>query len=222
MLSVFPAGNRQKSINQIKNVIESIKKDPYSKRHVVNSWNPGELNEMALPPCHVLFQFNVNGDGTLDCHLFQRAADISVGLIYNIASYSLLTHLIARETGLKLGRFIHSIGDLHIYCGKGKRGQFYENYLDELREGLQEKNQDYVKMSSSIEQVAPFEEFENNLSRKGQFDHVPGLLKLLSRKPFDMPKLKIATDKSLFNFSPKDIQLVGYKHHSPIKFDVAI
>lgn len=154
--------------------------------------------------------------------MYQRAADVGVGLIYNIASYSLLIHLIARETELKPGRFIHSIGDLHIYCDKGNRGRFYENHLNELRKELQKKNQDYIKMSSRIEQVASFEAFEDNLGRRGQFDHVPGLLKLLSRNPFDMPRLKIATDKSLFDLSPKDIQLVGYKHHPLIKFDVAI
>lgn len=210
-----------KSINQIKKVIDSIKNDPYSKRHVVSAWNPGEIDEMALPPCHTLFQLNVNRDKTLDCHLFQRAADVGVGLIYNIASYSLLTHLIARETGLKPGRFIHSIGDLHIYCGKGKRGQFYENYLNELRSELQQKIS-YEDISSKIERIAPAEEFDESLGREGRFDHIPGLLKLLDRKPYNPPQLNFLSDNSIFNLNPSDIELINYDYRQPIKFDVAI
>ena len=101
-------------IDQIDNVIKQIKKDPYSRRHIVTSWNPGELDNMALAPCHVLFQFNV-ADGKLSLGLYQRSADMFLGAPFNIASYSLLLCMIAKITDLEPGTFIHTLGDAHIY-----------------------------------------------------------------------------------------------------------
>jgi len=103
-----------KRIDQLSNVISSIKKTPDSRRHIVSAWNVGELDKMALPPCHILFQFYVAG-GRLSCQLYQRSADIFIGVPFNIASYSLLTLLVAQVTGLKPGDFIHTLGDAHIY-----------------------------------------------------------------------------------------------------------
>lgn len=101
-------------IDQIKNVIASLKNDPNSRRHIISSWNPDELGQMALPPCHCLFQFFVE-NGRLSCQLYQRSADIFLGVPFNIASYALLTHLIAREADLEVGEFVHTFGDLHLY-----------------------------------------------------------------------------------------------------------
>ncbi|WP_125715118.1 thymidylate synthase [Companilactobacillus kedongensis] len=101
-------------IDQIKNVIEQIKTTPDSRRLIVSAWNPEDVPTMALPPCHTLFQFYVN-DGKLSCQLYQRSGDLFLGVPFNIASYALLTHLIARETGLEVGEFIHTLGDAHIY-----------------------------------------------------------------------------------------------------------
>lgn len=101
-------------IDQIANVIEQIKDNPNSRRLIVNAWNVSELDEMALPPCHLLFQFYVN-DGNLSCHLYQRSADLFLGVPFNIASYSLLTHMIAHVTGLEVGDFIWTGGDVHLY-----------------------------------------------------------------------------------------------------------
>lgn len=103
-----------RSINQIDWVIEQIKADPFSRRLVVSAWNPGELDQMALPPCHVLFQFYVQ-DGELSCHLYQRSGDLFLGVPFNIASYSLLTLMVGQVCGLRPGEFIHSFGDLHLY-----------------------------------------------------------------------------------------------------------
>jgi thymidylate synthase len=103
-----------RSINQIDQVIEQIKKNPDSRRHIVTAWNPGELELMALPPCHALFQFYVS-DGELSCQLYQRSADIFLGVPFNIASYALLTLMVAQVCGLKPGDFIHTFGDLHLY-----------------------------------------------------------------------------------------------------------
>lgn len=103
------------TIDQIRDVIDGIKKDPYGRRHIVSAWNPSDVPEMALPPCHALFQFHVNNDNELSCQLYQRSADLFLGVPFNVASYALLTHLVARETGLKVGKFIHTMGDAHIY-----------------------------------------------------------------------------------------------------------
>lgn len=102
------------TIDQISELIENIKKDPDSRRHVVVNYNPGEVNQMSLNPCHALFQFYVS-NGKLSCHLYQRSADLFLGVSYNIASYALLTHMIAQVCQLEVGDFIHSFGDVHIY-----------------------------------------------------------------------------------------------------------
>jgi len=109
----WPAGGGKK-IDQLSNVIDSIKKSPDSRRHIVNAWNVGELDKMALPPCHILFQFYV-AEGRLSCQLYQRSADIFLGVPFNIASYALLTMMIAQSTGLNPGDFVHTLGDAHIY-----------------------------------------------------------------------------------------------------------
>ena len=109
----WPAGDGRK-IDQLSDVIESIKKSPDSRRHIVNAWNAGELDKMALPPCHILFQFYV-AEGKLSCQLYQRSADVFIGVPFNIASYALLTMMVAQVTGLKPGDFVHTFGDAHIY-----------------------------------------------------------------------------------------------------------
>lgn len=119
------------TIDQIKDVIETIKSNPDSRRMIVTAWNPEDVPLSALPPCHTLFQFYVN-DGKLSCQLYQRSADVFLGVPFNIASYALLTHMIARETGLEVGEFIHTLGDAHIYL----------NHLDQVNEQLQRKPND--------------------------------------------------------------------------------
>lgn len=101
-------------IDQLSQLIDNIKSNPDSRRHIISAWNPAEIDTMALPPCHTLFQFYVQ-DNKLSCQLYQRSADIFLGVPFNIASYSLLTHLIAKECGLDVGEFIHTFGDAHIY-----------------------------------------------------------------------------------------------------------
>jgi thymidylate synthase len=101
--------------DQIANLIDGIKNDPFGRRHLLTAWNPGELDQMALPPCHLLAQFNVTSDGKLDCQMYQRSNDFFLGGPFNIASYSLLTHIIAQVCNLKVGEFIHVNGDAHLY-----------------------------------------------------------------------------------------------------------
>ena len=101
-------------IDQIADTVERIKKSPNSRRLLVTAWNPADVDKMALPPCHCLFQFYV-ADGKLSCQLYQRSADIFLGVPFNIASYAMLTHMMAHVTGLKVGEFIHTLGDAHLY-----------------------------------------------------------------------------------------------------------
>jgi thymidylate synthase len=117
----WPSGGGKK-IDQLLGVIDSIKRNPDSRRHIVSAWNVGELDKMALPPCHILFQFYVAG-GKLSCQLYQRSADIFLGVPFNIASYALLTLMVAQVTGLKPGDFVHTLGDAHIYL----------NHIDQVK-----------------------------------------------------------------------------------------
>ena len=116
------------TIDQIANVVADIKRNPDSRRLIVTAWNPADVPKMALPPCHCLFQFYV-ANGKLSCQLYQRSADIFLGVPFNIASYALLTLMVAQVTGLKPGEFIHSFGDAHLYL----------NHLDQAREQLSRK-----------------------------------------------------------------------------------
>lgn len=109
-------------IDQIANLIKSIKENPDSRRHILSAWNVGEIDQMALPPCHILFQFYVS-EGKLSCQLYQRSCDIFLGIPFNIASYALLTLMMARTTGLEPGEFIHTLGDAHIYL----------NHIDQVK-----------------------------------------------------------------------------------------
>ncbi|MFI3290937.1 MAG: thymidylate synthase [Opitutales bacterium] len=115
-----------KLINQIDNVVDSLRKDPFGRRHIVSAWNCGELDQMALPPCHALFQFYVDKDLNLSCQLYQRSADLFLGVPFNIASYAILTMMIAQVCGYKAKDFVHTFGDLHIY----------QNHLDQVNEQL--------------------------------------------------------------------------------------
>lgn len=101
-------------LDQIQNAIDQIKNNPTSRRIIVSAWNPADVDQMALPPCHTMFQFYVSGK-RLDCQLYQRSADLALGVPFNIASYALLTHMIAHECGLTPGFFVHTIGDAHVY-----------------------------------------------------------------------------------------------------------
>ncbi len=150
------------TIDQIENVIESIKNNPDSRRHIVSAWNPAEIEDMALPPCHTLFQFYV-ADGKLSCQLYQRSADVFLGVPFNIASYALLTHLIAQETGLEVGEFIHTLGDAHLYS----------NHMDQINLQLSRETKELPQLilNKDKESVFDFEvddiQVENYKPAKG-------------------------------------------------------
>jgi thymidylate synthase len=113
-------------VDQLLELIEGIKKDPYGRRHILTAWNPGELEEMALPPCHCFAQFYVSADNKLSCQMYQRSCDLFLGVPFNVASYSLLTHMIAQVCGLGVGEFVHVLGDAHIYL----------NHVEQVKEQL--------------------------------------------------------------------------------------
>lgn len=162
-------GPEGESVDQIKGVIKQIKEDTSNRRMIVTAWNPGELDMMALPPCHVLFQFFVDND-RLSLQMYQRSCDMFLGVPFNIASYSLLLCMVSQVTNLKPGEFIHTLGDAHIY----------NNHVEQVKEQL-------------------------------------------SRDPLPFPRLALNTDvKDIDGFSMDDIKLEDYRHHPPIKADMAI
>lgn len=121
-------------VDQLAELIENIKKNPQSRRHLLSAWNVSDIKAMALPPCHTFSQFYVNNDGELSCNLYQRSADLFLGVPFNIASYALLTHMIAHVCDLKVGEFIHTIGDAHIYMNHKNAIEEQLSRVDDIRE----------------------------------------------------------------------------------------
>ena len=129
------ANYKGQGVDQLQQCIDTIRKDPNSRRIVMTAWNPSDLNEMALPPCHMFCQFYVS-NGELSCLMYQRSVDVGLGLPFNIASYSLLTYMIAHVTGLKPGDFIHTMGDTHIY----------KNHIEPLKEQLKREPKKFPRL----------------------------------------------------------------------------
>ncbi len=180
----FPSATKDKNgdwqvreVDQIKYVIDEIRRNPNSRRLVVSAWEPGNATSSKLPPCHYTFTFNVNA-GKLNCHLTQRSGDIALGIPFNLAAYSMLTQIIAQETNLELGFFAHTIIDAHIY--HAEKGTAMEKY-----------------------------------------DHLEGLKQQLLREPLTLPKLIIAK-KPIDELKFEDFELIDYKYHDKIKFEVAV
>ena len=142
----WPDGNNG-TIDQIQNLIQGIKTNPDSRRHIVSAWNPALVDEMALPPCHSLFQFYVANE-ELSCQLYQRSADIFLGVPFNIASYALLTHIVAHVCNLKAGKFVHTFGDAHLYL----------NHLDQAKLQLSRDTKilPQLKLNSEVKNIFDF------------------------------------------------------------------
>ncbi|ARF12901.1 thymidylate synthase [Sporosarcina ureae] len=147
-------------IDQLAQVIDSIKHNPDSRRHIVTAWNPAEVDEMALPPCHLLFQFYV-ADGKLSCQLYQRSADVFLGVPFNIASYALLIHLIAHECGLEVGEFVHTLGDAHLY----------QNHIDQVHEQLAREPKELPTLKVNYNGRSIFDLTAEDISIEGYDPH---------------------------------------------------
>jgi thymidylate synthase len=154
-------------IDQIKTVVDSIRNNPDSRRHIVSAWNVGDLDKMALPPCHILFQFYV-ADGKLSCQLYQRSADIFLGVPFNIASYALLLLMMAQVTGLKPGTFVHTLGDAHIYL----------NHIEQVRLQLTRDTRSLPTMKVNPDRISIFDfEFEDfELLNYDPHPHIKGAI----------------------------------------------
>jgi len=150
-------------IDQIKNLIESIRKKPDSRRHLVSAWNPADVDRMALPPCHALFQFYV-ADGKLSCQMYQRSADLFLGVPFNIASYALLTMMVARATDLEPAEFIHTLGDAHLYL----------NHLEQARLQLTREPRPLPRMEINPEVKSLFDYRYEDFQLVG-YDPHPGI-----------------------------------------------
>ncbi len=160
----WPAPNG-KSVDQISEVIDSIKHNPDSRRHIVSAWNVGDLENMALPPCHVLSQFYVN-KGKLSCQMYQRSADIFLGVPFNMASYALLTKMFAQVTNLKPGEFIHTFGDAHIY----------KNHLEQVKLQLTREPRQLPTMTLNpeVKSIFDFKYEDFNLENYNPHPHIKG------------------------------------------------
>ena len=212
--------------DQIAQVTDKLKNDPNSRRIILSAWNIADLKKMVLPPCHLIAQFNVMKEN-VDCKLFQRSADTALGVSFNIASYALMTYIFAQQTGRKPGRLIHTFGDAHIYCGKGRRGSFYEKNIDKLKKMISEANkpEDYLEIKEWIEKMAPKDEYEDVRKKDGHiigkagYDHIPGLLKQITREPLPLPRIKIA-EKTLEELAYEDFTLINYQYYPAIYFRI--
>ena len=208
--------NDDGTFDQIQYVVDTLNESPNSRRLVVSAWHPANAAVSTLPPCHYTFVFNVQGD-QLNCHLTQRSGDIALGVPFNIAAYSLLTHAVAQETGFEVGEFGHTVVDAHVYCGTDDRGEWYADNLDRLQDRLAavDDREAYLAVREWLDTEAPDETEETD-----GYDHVPGLLTQLSREPRSRPHIKIA-DKSLDELGFEDIELTEYNPADGISFAVA-
>ena len=202
------------SFDQIQYVIDNLKENPNSRRHVVTAWHPANAAVSTLPPCHLMFIFNVQNGNELNLHLTQRSGDIALGIPFNIASYALLQRMIANETGLQPGEFHHTIVDAHVYCGEGERGGLYGEKLDHFQQFKIEGWHDLIQEHGLVYGDGEIPDNENN------YDHVPGLLEQIERWPKSPPKIEIA-DKPIDDMEYDDIELKDYESHKGIKFGVA-
>ena len=204
-------------IDQFGKLIENIKKNPTAKRHIISAWNPGEVSKMALPPCHTLFHINAN-EGKMDLLLYQRSCDMFLGVPFNIASYAMLTQIIAQQTGLEPRRFIHTFGDSHFYCGAGERAKWYKENFQELKGKINEAktSEDYSNILNELNNILPQEE----KGKEGQ-DHVTAILEQMTRTPKQLTRLNIA-NKKFDDLTINDFVLENYDSYPAIRRSMAV
>lgn len=205
------------NINQVKKTIEDLINKPFSRRHIVTAWNPAEVDEMALPPCNMMYQFNVRevkSEKFLDLQLYQRSADYFLDVPFNIAGYAILTHMYAQVTNMKPGHLVHTLGDHHFYIVNKKRGEFYKHNLIDLQKNIRSANdpKTYLEIKDWIEKSVPSEKIN---------DHIPLILEQMSREPRELPQLYLNPKiKKINEFKFEDFEIKNYKPHKIIKREV--
>ncbi len=204
-------------VDQLSKLIEILKNKPTSKKNVLTAWNPGDLSRMALEPCHMFFQVNSDSN-ILDLQMYQRSCDQFLGVPLNIASYAMLTQIIAQETKLEPRRLIHTFGDSHFYCGTGKRGIWYKENLNKFQDMVSsvKELQDYLNVLEDLNKLLPPEA----IGEEG-YDHVTAIIEQLSRTPKQLPRLEIA-DKPFDKLTIDDFILEDYDHDPQIKRKMAV
>jgi len=212
-------------VDQLGDMIEGLKKKPTGKKHIVDSWNPGDTPKMSLPPCHVLYQATANENGELELQLYQRSCDEFLGVPFNLASYSALTQLISQETGMTPKTFIHTFGDAHFYTGIGERTKWYKDNFKEVQNRIKEVklephlggnySKDYSEVLDWINENAPS---DGNMEK---YDHVTAILEQLSREPKPLPKLTIAK-KSFEELTIDDFVVENYEPHPAIRRSMCV
>jgi len=209
--------NEEGTFDQIQYALDQLRENPRSRRIVVNAWHPANASVSTLPPCHYTFVFNVQ-DGRLNVHLTQRSGDVALGIPFNVAAYSLLTHAVAQEVGLDVGTFGHTIVDAHVYCGTGARGEWYAGNLDRLRQRLADvtDREGYRDVREWLVAETPPDETDGEKPA----DHVPNLLTQLAREPRERPTIRVA-DKPVDDLTFEDVELRGYDPAPKLDFKVA-
>ncbi|MAG07669.1 thymidylate synthase [Candidatus Pacearchaeota archaeon] len=205
-------------VDQLGDLVEGLRKKPTGKRHIVTAWNPGEVDNMALPPCHVMYQATANEDDEMELQLYQRSCDMFLGVPFNIASYAMFTQVIAQNAGLEPKTFIHTFGDSHFYAGDGERSQWYKENFSELKKVIRNigDRKEYPEVLEWLNDILPAERPET----KGQ-DHVTAIIEQLARTPKKLPKLKIA-DKEFDKLTIDDFALEEYSPYPTIKREMAV
>ncbi len=211
------------TIDQLGDAIQGMRKKPFGKKYVVTAWHPGETDQMSQPSCHVMYHMMINedektGERVLDLSMTQRSSDMFLGVPFNIASYALLTHIIADQVGVKPRRFIHQLNDSHFYTGLSERSRWYAEHWRELKNRVRnvKDKPGYLEVLEWVNKNAPASETE------GRWDHVTAILKQLSREPFPLPQLSMVQGKTLEELTAGDFEIAGYKHHPLIKREMHV
>jgi thymidylate synthase len=204
-------------IDQVGKMIEGLRKKPTGKKHIVDSWNPGDTPNMSLPPCHVLYQATANEEGEMELQLYQRSCDQFLGVPFNIASYAALTQVIAQEAGMVPKTFIHTFGDSHFYSSIGKRTQWHRDNFRELQKRIIDvsEREGYLEVVEWINKNAPSDGNEE------KYDHVTAILEQMSREPRPLPQLHIA-DKPFDQLTIDDFVVENYDPHPAIRRSMAV
>ncbi len=215
---------QEKFIDQVRAMIEGLKKKPTGKKHILTGWNVADIEDMSLPPCHLLFQATANENGEMEMQLYQRSCDMFLGVPFNIAQYAALTQIIAKEAGMTPKTFVHTFGDAHFYASIGERTEWYKENFSEVQGkineavSLEDRKGDksgYLEVVELINKNAPA---DGNMEN---YDHVTAILEQLANDPLELCTLEIA-DKPFDKLELEDFNIINYQSHKRIKREMCV